>query len=355
MEYTVKNLLSPYIYNDIASVYHKDSFDCFRNKTVFITGAGQLLGYYLACAFLIGNDVDNNNTKILLCDKEKSLFEKFGNLNSRTDIDFLIRKTYNHLPLEKADYVIHADTRKDSHTFEAMENLLNYAQQKEDSSVILCMNTDIYGNVYNGKSKLTEDDKGYIDLSKADSYPAQTQRMVEVYGKKLSAEKGLNIKFARLCPLLGAMNSNPLSKFITPSLMDKNNTVARGLALIDDDLNTIKSYCYVTDAAIAVLKILTEGRSGEVYNVSTGCDTNLKYIAEIFQQLIPDVDVAYKCKNISNNYDISPMSSTRLILDNSRLLSLGYSPQVGLADAIKRTVKIIKENFWSGGENNADE
>jgi FlaA1/EpsC-like NDP-sugar epimerase len=56
MDYTVKNLLSPYIYNDITDIYKTDKFACFKNKTVLITGAGQLIGYYLTCVFLAGND-----------------------------------------------------------------------------------------------------------------------------------------------------------------------------------------------------------------------------------------------------------------------------------------------------------
>lgn len=345
MDYTVKTLLAPYIYNDIASIYNKDSFECFKNKTVFITGAGQLAGYYLACAFLIGNDIDGNNTEIILCDKEESLFEKYGNLNSRTDLDFLISKTFSHLPRKKADYIIHTDIHTDRDYFEAMDNLLGYASQSEICSVLLCTGMNIYGSVYNGKSKLSESDKGYIDLADPEAYHIQSQRMIETYGKKLAEEKGLNIKFARRCHVLGAMTSNPLSKFIASAIMNKNNSAKDNMQMITEDINTIRSYCYVTDVVTAMLKILTNGRIGESYNISTGCDTNLKYITEICQQLLPDVNIAYKNTNISNDYSISPMSSTREILDNSKLLSLGFTPKVGLAEAIKRTVKIIEENI----------
>lgn len=341
MDYSVKKLLSPYIYNDIATIYSKESFACFRNKTVFITGAGSSLGRYLAYAFLMGNDMDSNNTKVILYDREESLFEKYGNLNSRTDIDFLVSKTFSNMPREKADYIIHTDCKGNKDYFEAMGNLLSYALQNENTTVVLCSDMHICGSVYNGKSKLSEDDMGYLDLSNADNYTLQSQRMVEAYGKKLASEKELNIKFARVCSVLSALGKSPLNELAVSAVSDKNNAVE----FITDNADIIQSYCYVTDAVTALLKILIDGKAGEVYNVSSGYDTSMKYITEVCQQLYPNINVAYKNNGISNNYDISPMSSTRLILDNSKLLSLGFTPKVSLADSIKRTVNIIQENL----------
>lgn len=350
MEYTVKKLLSPYLYNDIASICQSNlNFDCFKNKTVFITGAGQLVGYYLACAFLIGNDLNSNNTKIIVCDKEENLFEKYGNLNSRTDIDFLISKTYSNLPREKSDYIIHTDTQPDKDYFDSAVNLLKYAQESKTTSVIFCSHMDIYGCVYNGRSRLAENDLGYIDLANPDNHTLQNRRMTELFGKKTAQETGLDIKFARLSAVMGALhiNSNPFNKFVTSALMSKNKASTKNMQYLTEDSDIIKSYCYVTDTAVALLKLLTQGKSGEAYNVCAGWDTSLKYITEVCRQLFPDLklDIAYKGNNISNDYNISPLSCTRQILDNAKLLKLGFTPRVNLAEAIKRTVKIIEENL----------
>lgn len=340
MEYTVQKLLSPYIYNDIADFYSTGKFSCFKNKTVFITGAGELTGYYLACGFLIGNDVDGNNTKVIVSDREESLFEKYGNLTYRRDIEFLVTKDYSNMPREKSDFIIHTDCNGNKEYFEAMTNLLEYAQQS-GANTVLCSDMSIYGSVYNGKSTLSEEDNGYIDLADADSYAVQSQRMVESYGKRLVKENNLNIKFARVCAVLGALGSSPLNQ-LAATANDEFYTVGKGMSFYAADANVTQSYCYVTDIVSALLMILADGKSGEVYNISSNCDTSMKNITEACQKLLPDVNVAYRSKK--NNHDNSPMNSTHFVLDNSKLTVLGFTPRVSLDESIKRIVTIIQNN-----------
>jgi len=333
MEYTVQNLLSPYIYNDIADIYNPEIFSCFRNKTVFISGAGNLTGYYLTCSFLMGNDIDKNNTKIIVSDSDESLFEKYGKLTHRTDIDFLVTKDFSNMPREKADFIIHTEVTDATDYFEAVANLLDYGQQS-GANMLICSDMDIYGTVYNGKDKLSESDMGYVDLSKAESLPIQNQRMVETYGRKLASNENLSIKFARTCSVLGAFGFNPLK--------DTLHTVAKGMQIIVDETDAVQSYCYVTDMATALLKVLTKGKNGEIYNISANCDTSMKHITELCLKQTPELNVAYKSQKNKNN---SPMDSTYYILDNSKLLGLGFTPKVNLESCIKRMTDIMKNNL----------
>ena len=97
MEFEVNRLLSPYLYNDILSSIKRTDFSAFTGKTVLITGASKPLGYYLACALLINNDLNSEGAKLIAVDSSDKLMEKFGKLTYRGDIDFVVTRDYSYL------------------------------------------------------------------------------------------------------------------------------------------------------------------------------------------------------------------------------------------------------------------
>lgn len=349
MEYKLKNLLTPCLYEDIENIVNNADTEMFRNKTVLITGAGKLTGYYLACSLLICNDTKGYDTKVIVTDREKDLFVKYGSINSRNDIDFVISNFYSNLHHENVDYIIHADTTAGKDYFESMENLLNYCKSASCSNLMICTDMDVYGEVYNKKSSISEDDEGYVDLCSTGGSQVQNIRMAEVFAEVFCAENNISVKFARMAEIFGAngIEFRQADQLNEKDLVDENAIAERFSEFASGEIDVIKSYCYVTDAVCGILKIMSAGEDKEKYNISSNWDTSFKYMAEICEQLFPDmtVNVGGRRNNISNDYSISALSSTRQILDNSKLTKIGYKPEVLLADGIKRTVKIIRENI----------
>ena len=104
----VKDLLKPYIYEDLLTVAKCPiDFSLFKNKTVLITGAGDLLGYYLVSAFLINNDLLKLNTRVIAVDCKDYLLDRYTELSSRNDVEFLVSESYDNLGAYNADFVIH--------------------------------------------------------------------------------------------------------------------------------------------------------------------------------------------------------------------------------------------------------
>lgn len=333
MENEVKLFLPINLYDDILRVTKSDiDFSKFNNKTVLITSAGEMLGFYLVCAFLTGNDINNTNTRVIAVDNDDSLFKQYGKLTYRNDIEFIVSKDYSNLT-EKADYVIH--TKKPESEIEIL-NILEYIKSNKCASVIN-FDADIYGDVFNGKDSICENEAGYCDCFNTEDYSIQLERLFESAAKVAAKEYNLDIKFTRLSQLFGYRKYGNHSGYfkIFNNVADKQNIE------IQKSDGKLRGYVYVTDAASAVIKVLTDGKTCAAYNVSSDYVASnhiiAKYCVKLFENL--DIKVVYKEKRAS----LSPMEPTIYNLDNSKLKALGFTPEVELQDGIVRALKIIYE------------
>jgi UDP-glucuronate decarboxylase len=110
--------------------------------------------------------------------------------------------------------------------------------------------------------------------------------------------------------------------------------------------NQTRTFCYITDAIVAFMKILLDGKSPNVYNV--GNPSPEISITELAEKIRQKVD-----KNIS--VDIVKYPSTypedepnRRCPDISRIeSSLGYKPKIDLDSGLLRFFTWAKENYSS--------
>lgn len=330
MEFEANNLLTPYLYNDILSVTKQASFEPFENKTVLITGAATPLGYYLACAFLLSNDLSGTNTKVLAVDITDRIFEIYGKLTYRGDIDFAASSDFSYLGSEKADFVFHLEPVE---RYEATSKLLRFIE-KHDSRALFAANADIYGDVFNGKDKLSEDDLfGYSDCGSYTNYTTHSKRTAFALAKKLD----FDISFAVFAEIFGSVSENCSDIF--------DAAIQRRDIKVDKSVLS-ESAVYVSDAAAAALKIILDGKKGEVYNVSGNFTISPMKLAEKCSGLIFGDEMKVVC--VGKDANLSPIKPNLKILDNTKLSLLGFSPAVKSEDAVVRTINIRTER--KGGE-----
>ncbi len=334
MENKVANLINPYLYKDIISITEGGiDFGRFENKTVLITGAGELVGYYIACALLIYNDINKSGIKVIAVGKEKNLMKKYAELTSRQDIDFIISENYNNFRSYKADYIIHNDFSLNINN-EAITNLLKYIKANNVISTVINSNMLIYGTVYNGKSEISENDLGYIDLADTKSSNIQSFRMAECAAINFAKAENLNIMITRSAIDYGV----PLEKdHPLYMLFDKNIDGPVAVFLNANTKSKINSYCYVTDLARALLTVLFKGNSGEVYNVASDNSVASNNELQSIISKIANNDAVVKL----DNDVVSPMEPTQYILNTDKLKALGFKSLVDLKNGYKRIAAII--------------
>lgn len=333
MENEVRLLLPTNIYEDIKRSTKSDvNFFSLKNKSVLIAPADELLGFYLVCSILISNDIYGTNTKVIAVGSTDAIFKKYGKLTYRSDIEFTVSKDFSGIT-ERCDYVIY--TKKPESQIE-IAGLINYIKANKSISLIGC-DSEIYGDVFNGKSSISEKDMGYSDCHNPSSSAVQLERVLESAAKIAAAQYKLDIKFARICQIFGYKAYGNHSGYIKifRNVSDKKNIE------IEKSDKTLRSYIYVTDAASAVIKILTDGKTSEVYNISSGYLASnhiiAKYCVKLFENL--GIKIIYKDKESF----ISPMAPTLDNLENTKLKALGFTPETELQEGIVRAIKNLYE------------
>ena len=321
------------LYSDILSIVDGDTdFTVFKNKTIVITGASTLLGYYLACAMLISNDLYSTDIMVVAVDANDGLFERYGKLTYRKDIDLIVSRDYSELTIQKTDFVIHGDSFENLDS-NSVINLLSFIKKTSATSVI-CTDVGVYGDVFNGSDRIFESDMGYCDFTKPEHNTIQTQRMIESLAIKLAHDHSLDIKLARLCRIYGADGESSTFDEIIDNTIHGRNLV------VDLELSMPQSCCYVTDAAEAVLAVLLKGKSAEAYNIASNCIASDYHIAMECVGLYPEKELKLIPKGKA---ELSPMASTLPVLDITKLCALGFTPRVELSDGVRRCVEITAE------------
>lgn len=119
--------------------------------------------------------------------------------------------------------------------------------------------------------------------------------------------------------------------YLLPSLVSKTRRLPRkgGTLTIGND-TVVRDYLHVADVADAYLALLDKGRSGEVYNVSSGTGLTVRELAE---RVLNRAGVAADIS--SDSALLRPIDVPIMVGDNSRLRSAtGWTPTRSIDDII---------------------
>lgn len=352
--YKIKDYLHPYIFEDIKTITDsKIDWPRLKDKTVFITGGSGFIAFYIVCAILIRNDLYGNNTKVIaLVRNRKNAEKKYGELIFRDDLELLVQDVCIPIDCERADFVIHAASQASAYYFEndpagtidanltGTANVLDYAKNSNSESTLIVSSLKVYGSVYNSKNSISETDLGYIDIDNYKNCYAQGKRASETLGCCYAQQYSMNVTIARPAYIYGPAridDDRVWAQFIA-------NVVRKQNILLKSNGAALRSFCYVTDTAIALLKIMLDGKSSTPYNIANPkSDITIRGFARSAVEAFPELKLTLNFANPEDKREPvpSPMSATPEILDASRLNELGWSAEVDLTEGIKRSVKIM--------------
>lgn len=355
MDFQIKNLIHEYIYNDILTVADAElPWEKMKDKTILITGAGGFIGYYLTMAMLIRNDLyDDNITVLALVRNQQKTEKRFGEALKRDDIKVIVQDVCADINTEyKADYIIHAASQASAYFFEndpvgtidanltGTYKVLEYA--KSCNAVTLFVSSlKVYGTLHTGKDKIEETDLGYLDIDLYKNCYAQGKRASETLCASFNKQYDMSIKIARPSYIYGASSLDDdrvWAQFIA-------NVVRNQSILLKSAGAPYRSFCYVTDTATALLKILFDGQDIYPYNISAEhSNVTIRNFARKAVEAFPERNLTLSFANKEDEKEpvMSVMGATPEILDSSRLNELGWTAQVDLTEGIRRAVKIVE-------------
>ncbi len=246
---------------------------------------------------------------------------------------------------ERADYVIHAASQASNIQFETdpvgtinanltgTANVLDFARKSRSRAVLVVSSLKVYGTVYGSAEKLRESDSGYIDFTSYKNCYAMGKRAGETLAASYCREYGMHVRLARPAYIYGASSLNDdrvWAQFIA-------NVVRGEDILLKSNGAAKRSFCYVSDTAAALLMILLDGEDATPYNIANeASDVTIRGFAK------------KACEEAEPQETVTPLRQVPELLDNSRLLALGWQPKVDLAEGIRRSVRILTEQNGQG-------
>ena len=318
------------------------------NISVLITGASGLIGSLLTDALLHYNRQSGKSIHVYAMGRN---LERLQARFSRHQADGLLTLVSHDIlqPLDHSqsfDYIIHLASNADPKAYAAHPagtittnvigtyNVLEYARQHPGCRVFLASTMEVYGTMPPG-NETTEEEFGLIDFNKVRSGYPEGKRVSELMLRSYTEEYGVDGAVGRLGYIYGPTMTDTDSKVVAQFI---RKALAHEDIVLKSKGEQRRSYCYASDAAAGILTILFKGETG-AYNIAnrhsnvTICGMAETTAAIAGTSVIFDIPDDDEKKGFSVSQDA--------MLNEEKLLALGWTPRYTLEDGLKRTIRIL--------------
>jgi len=159
----------------------------------------------------------------------------------------------------------------------------------------------------------------------------------EYYTKIYNQVYGLNTNIFRITNSFGPReqiipNKNAINYLIYKGFKGENITIYNNGKFFRDLI-------YISDVVSAINKIMTKGKQGELYWISSSKKTWFYEIGNTLEKLTNAKTKYVKPPKYTKKVDVG-----NFVVSNSKMRSLGWKPKISVKDGIEKTLKYFKDN-----------
>jgi len=322
------------------------TLSALKGDKVLITGGTGFMGSWLAELLTCLNDDFSFGVKVFLLARNVEKFKAlYPHLAERRDLTLIrsdVRDAFE-VPVDP-QWVIHAAASPD--------NRLHSSNPVETMSVIgggtmtivraldRCSNLKKFLNVSSGLvygsqpwdvERLSETFPGAPANGSVSSAYAEAKRFAETYCGAARSQQRLPLVTVRPFAFVG-----PYQSLETPWAINNffRDALTGPAIRVQGDGQTVRSYMYGSDLAVWLLRILTGGDTGAVYNVGSPEGVKLERLAQmIAEQFNPRREIRMN----ASNSKVAPR--TIFVPDVAHAAGLGLTLRTPLSRAIERTIQ----------------
>ena len=355
--------------SDIEMIFNfgKDELDSLSGKKILITGGAGFIGYTLLHSLVnIGNGDHRQPPMIVVLEnfvRGRKLW--LDNLVKQKKITLIEHDITSKFPsnMPDFDYIIHAASIASPtyyrmypiETIDANINglryLLDYARRRAEISkpilgFLFFSTSEIYGDPSEENIPTVESYRGFVSCTGPRACYDESKRLGETLCVNFAQKYGVPVTIARPFNNYGpGLDIN--DKRLLPDLA-RNIFYDKNIVLFSDGKAT-RTFCYIADAVVGYLKILTKGRPGESYNVGT--ESPEISVCE-FAELV--LNIARESYSYSGNIVYKKNNDASYLIDNPNRRcpninkakkELGYLPNIDLKNGIKRSLIWYRDNL----------
>lgn len=317
---------------------------------VMVTGASGLIGSCLIDMLMLANEFGKDFEVYAIGRSREKLSKRFKSFDGNPRLHFIEQDIRNPLNMDiEVDYIIHGASNADPRNYalypvetmlinlQGIINVLDYCKVHKSCRMLLLSTFEVYGN--NGNDEYAECDYGAVDINQVRSCYPESKRSAEILTRCYVQEYGVNASIARLCSIYGPTMARDDSKahaqFIRNALNHEN-------IVLKSKGEQRRTYCYVIDAVTGLLSVIANGISDEVYNISN--EDSIASIAEV-AKTVAEIAGTKVVFNLPDEVEARGFSKPQnCILNNDKLLSLGWKGKYKLKDGLKETIDILTED-----------
>jgi UDP-glucuronate decarboxylase len=331
-----------------------DRLQRLGGKTVLVAGAGGFLPAYMVDTLLCANDTVLSRPCRLICvdNFATSLPGRLAHLEGRPDC-LLLRQSITE-PIAAAEplhYVIHGASIPSppvyrQHPLETIDvnvggtrNLLELARQARVASFLYVSSSEVYGDPAPDCIPTPETYLGYVSFTGPRACYSESKRLAETLCAVYYRQFQVPVKVARVFNVYGPRQWLGDGRVIPDLLRDAFN--GRPLGLYSDGRPT-RSFCYVADAAAAMLLLLLSDEDGEAFNVGSDEEITIDSLAHLVNELFGGgMGVDYLP---SPEADYLADDPQRRCPDLRKVkAAFSWAPRVPLREGLIRTIRSYKE------------